>query len=159
MNTIINCVCLWKFLVRFDQEEMGCPTRKIDISLLKSVYTALESWTCTSRNSQIVSNLHVLKPLHLTLTVFPSPLAQRRRPRRLSSSAELPQHPIPEERCPDLLRGEIHPRQTETQKSRLNFLFSSEHHVFLVPQTALAMGVLTSSWGVRVRRFCGFLVF
>ena len=26
----------------------------------------------------------------------------------------------------------------------------------IIPQIALAMGVLTSSWGVRVRRFCGF---
>ena len=25
------------------------------------------------------------------------------------------------------------------------------------PQIALAIGVLTSSWGVRVRRFCGFV--
>ena len=26
-----------------------------------------------------------------------------------------------------------------------------------IPQIALALGVLTSSWGVRVRRFCGFV--
>ena len=26
------------------------------------------------------------------------------------------------------------------------------------PQIALAIGVLTSSWGVRVRRLCGFVV-
>ena len=26
-----------------------------------------------------------------------------------------------------------------------------------IPQIALAIGVLTSSWGVRVRRFCGFV--
>ena len=27
----------------------------------------------------------------------------------------------------------------------------------LFPKIALAIGVLTSSWGVRVRRFCGFV--
>ena len=27
----------------------------------------------------------------------------------------------------------------------------------IFPQIALAIGVLTSSWGVRVRRFCGFV--
>ena len=28
---------------------------------------------------------------------------------------------------------------------------------FVLPELALAIGVLTSSWGVRVRRFCGFV--
>ena len=28
---------------------------------------------------------------------------------------------------------------------------------YFFPQIALAVGVPTSSWGVRVRRFCGFV--
>ena len=32
-----------------------------------------------------------------------------------------------------------------------------EWGVFFFPQIALAIGVLTSGWGMRVRRFCGFL--
>ena len=32
-----------------------------------------------------------------------------------------------------------------------------EWGVFCFPQIALAIGVLTSGWGMRVRRFCGFL--
>ena len=30
-------------------------------------------------------------------------------------------------------------------------------YVHFFPQIALAVGVLTSSWGVRVGRFCGFV--